>query len=405
MKRGAWDDAVNVLAVRLDALGDVLMTGPALRALRESLPGRRVTLLTSPAGAEAGRLLPDIDDVIVYEAPWMKATLPRPDSRADTDMIARLRAEHFDGAVIFTVYSQSPLPAAFLCWLADIPRCLAHCRENPYQLLSHWVPEREPEQLLRHEVQRQLDLVAEVGCFTRDARLSIHVPARAMRWARHALRTLGLPEHGRWALMHPGASASSRRYPPESFAAVASRLALEHDCPVLLTGGPADREVIAEVRDGLAGESHAVVGDMSVAQLAALLALAPVVITNNTGPAHLAAAVGTPVVDLYALTNPQHTPWGVPCRVLNRDVPCRNCYKSVCPEGHHECLRGVPPEEVVQAALELLAERAIDVGRAFQPDSCATVDHGVGPDRAQFPRQAGKPDLQQAPTEEIACIP
>jgi lipopolysaccharide heptosyltransferase II len=391
MKQGAWNYAVNVLAVRLDALGDVLMTGPALRAVKESAPGRRVTLLTSPAGAEAARLLPGLDEVIVYEAPWMKATPRRLDSRAETEMLARLRAAHFDAAVIFTVYTQNPLPAALLCQLAEIPRRLAHCRENPYQLLTHWVPEREPDQLLRHEVQRQLDLVAEVGCFTNDARLAIHVPARALRWARRMLRILGLPENGRWALAHPGASASSRRYPPERFASAASQLAREHDCPVLLTGGPGDREVVDEVRGAILGESQAVVGNISVAQLAALLRLAPVVITNNTGPAHLAAAVGTPVVDLYALTNPQHTPWGVRCRVLNRDVPCKNCYKSVCPEGHHECLRGVPPEAVVEAALELLAERA--VGQTFEPDSSFDQRH------------AAKPDLQQTATEEIACTP
>ena len=89
-------------------------------------------------------------------------------------------------------------------------------------------------------------------------------------------------------------------------------------------------------------------------ELAALLSLAPVLITNNTGPAHVAAATGTPVVDLYALTNPQHTPWAVPSRVLFHDVPCKYCYKSVCPTGHHDCLRRVPPEAVAQAARELL---------------------------------------------------
>ncbi len=79
--------------------------------------------------------------------------------------------------------------------------------------------------------------------------------------------------------------------------------------------------------------------------------------SNNTGPVHVAAAVGTPVVDLYALTNPQHTPWQVPNRVLNYDVPCKYCYKSVCPMGHHNCLQLVTPQSVVQAALELLHAR------------------------------------------------
>jgi len=96
---------------------------------------------------------------------------------------------------------------------------------------------------------------------------------------------------------------------------------------------------------------------LNLAELAALLKRAPLLISNNTGPVHVASAVGTPVVDLYALTNPQHTPWGVPCRVLSHDVPCRNCFKSICPEGHNDCLRKVPPADVVRAALELLGDR------------------------------------------------
>ncbi len=102
--------------------------------------------------------------------------------------------------------------------------------------------------------------------------------------------------------------------------------------------------------------SFSLAGELDLGELAALLAMAPLLIANNTGPVHIAAAVGTPVVDLYALTNPQHTPWGVPSRVLNHDVPCKYCYKSVCPEGHHDCLALVPPEAVVEAVWALLTE-------------------------------------------------
>ncbi len=110
-----WSGAERILGVRLDALGDVLMTTPALRALKAARPGRRITLLTSPAGAEAAALIPPLDEVIVYEAPWMKATSPRSDSRADHALIRRLHDVRFDAAAIFTVYSQNPLPAAMLC--------------------------------------------------------------------------------------------------------------------------------------------------------------------------------------------------------------------------------------------------------------------------------------------------
>jgi lipopolysaccharide heptosyltransferase II len=349
-----WADAGNVLGVRLDQLGDLLMTTPALRALKEARPGRRLTLLTSPAAVAAAGLVPEIDAVIAYDAPWMKATTPRADGRPDLALVERLRQERFDAAVVFTVYSQNPLPAAMLCFLADIPRRLAHCRENPYQLLTTWVREPEPEQTIRHEVRRQLDLVAAVGCRPRDERLSLRVPAAARRRVRRLLGELGLDTARPWVAIHPGASAPSRRYPPESFARVASLLVCEHGLPVVFTGSAGERELVDAIRTQAGVPAHSLAGRLDLGELAALIEAAPALVANNTGPAHVAAAVGTPVVDLYALTNPQHTPWGVAHRVLSYDVPCKYCYRSVCPEGHHDCLRRVPPEAVARAACELL---------------------------------------------------
>jgi lipopolysaccharide heptosyltransferase II len=351
-----WANARRLLAVRLDALGDVLLTTPALRALRSGDGPRHLTLLTSPAGAAAAALVPEVDDVIVYDAPWMKATAARVDSAPDLAMVERLRVERFDGAVIFTVYSQSPLPAALLCFLADVPRRLAHCHENPYQLLTDWVPDPEPARLVRHEVRRQLDLVDAIGCATADERLSLRVPAEARARVRRLLaRRLGARP---WLLVHPGATAPSRRYPATQFAAAARALARRTGRAIVLNGS--DDGAAQETLHALAGIDAHVLTGLALPEFAALVEAAPLLVSNNSGPVHVAAAVGTPVVDLYALTNPQHTPWGVPHRVLFHDVPCKYCYKSVCPEGHHDCLRRVPPDAVVEAALALLATGPCD---------------------------------------------
>jgi lipopolysaccharide heptosyltransferase II len=353
-----WQQAENVLCVRLDALGDVLMTTPALRALKESRPARRLTLLTSPAAAALVPLVPEIAACLVYDAPWMKATAPRANSRPEFALIERLRSERFDAAVIFTVFSQNPLPAALVCMLADIPRRLAHCRENPYQLLTDWIAEPEPAQFIRHEVRRQLDLVGHIGCRTVDERLSLRVPKAAAQRVRPLLRQSGVDLEEPWLLIHPGASAPSRRYPPEKYAEAARLLAREHNLPILFSGSEGERELIDTIRSAMHAPSLSLAGRLDLAELAALIELTPVLITNNTGPAHIAAAVGTPVVDLYAQTNPQHTPWRVPSRVLFHDVLCKNCFKSICPQGHHDCLARVPPESVVSAALELLSRGA-----------------------------------------------
>lgn len=353
---GNWRRVHNVLCIRLDAMGDVLMTTPALRALRQGREDCRLTLMTSPAGAAAGKLVPWVDELMVYDAPWMKATASRSAER-DFAVIDRLGRAGFDAAVIFTVYSQNPLPAALLCYLAGIPLRLAHCRENPYQLLTNWIPEPEPDRFVRHEVRRQLDLVAAVGFRADDERMSIAIPDRARRRAETCLKSYGIGEARDWVVIHPGCSAPSRRYPAESYSEVARRLARDHGFRVVFTGDGSEREAVDAIRQGMGGApALSLAGELDLAALAAMIERAPLLVANNTGPVHIAAAVGTPVVDLYALTNPQHTPWSVPSRVLFHDVPCKYCYKSICPQGHHDCLRLVRPDDVVSAVIELLGQ-------------------------------------------------
>lgn len=347
-----WTKARNLLCVRLDTIGDVLMTGPALRALRENAPDRQITLLTSRAGAAAAALMPEIDDVIVYAAPWMKAER-EPDPAADLEMAGLLRERRFDAAAIFTVYTQSPLPAALLCQLAHIPLRLAHCRENPYLLLTDWMPETEPQGGVRHEVRRQLDLVSGVGAHATNERLALAVPRPSRDRVEGRLKQLGLAPGGPWVVLHPGSTAESRRYPAEGWAQVCRTLSDEHDLTVLLSGTGPEAELAADV-SRVAGAGLLITDLPELGDFAAVLAAAPLLLAGNTGPVHVAAAVGTPVVDVYALTNPQHTPWATPSRVLFHDVPCRWCYRSICPEGHHRCVRGVSPQEIVAAALSLL---------------------------------------------------
>lgn len=351
-----WNTARNLLCIRLDTIGDVIMTTPAMRTLKQSQPERQLTLMTSAAGAAIAPLIPDLDDVIVYDAPWLKATALRQSSQPEYAMIEQLRQAQFDAAIIFTVYSQNPLPAAFLCYMAGIPLRLAHCRENPYQLLTNWVKDPEPELQIRHEVQRQFDLVQSVDGSTtlKPPPMQLRVSPQAMVTVQQILTDLGLEFDRPWVVIHPGATAPSRRYPPEQFAIVGRQLVQEFGLQVIWTGTAPEQELVSTIQQQMLAPSYSLVDRLTLEQMAALLALTPLLISNNTGPVHIAAAMGTPVVDLYALTNPQHMPWGVSHRVLFQDVPCRFCYKSICPEDHHHCLRLVAPTTVVDAALDLL---------------------------------------------------
>lgn len=347
-----WSELRRILCIRLDSLGEVLMTTPALRALKHSAPGRQLSLLCSQSGALAAPHLREVDATLVYEAPWV-ANSDEAGAAVDELMIERLRARRFEAAVIFTAYSQSPLPAALMCRLAGIPRVLAHCRENPYRLLSDRVPETEPQSQVRHEVQRQLDLVAAVGSRSENHKLSFHLEPAARERALFALQSAGLDRRADFVLLHPGASAVSRRYPPELFAQAAQAIYENLELPLVFVGDEGELDLIERIRGALAAPSCSLAGQLDLATFAAVLERARLLVANNSGPVHLAAALGTPVVDLYALTNPQHAPWLVPHRLLTHDVPCRWYYRSVCTHEHHSCMRGIAPQRVADAAAEL----------------------------------------------------
>jgi ADP-heptose:LPS heptosyltransferase len=352
-----WSRAKRILAIRLDNLGDVLVTTPALHAIKTSLPDATLTLLAGPVGAQVAHLDPDIDDVIVYQAAWMDPwhKLPQ-DSSREQRMIETLRERQFDGAIIFTSYHQSPLPAAYLCYLADIPLRVAASIDGPGSLLT--TRHKHPEQLM-HEVEYGLDLVQAIGLETSQRDLVLSVPDVARIAMRNLLSTKVGDGIGPLIVVHPGCSMPARTYPWEMYAGVIDLLVKQLGATVFLTGMDDERElverILAHARPETRRSAHALAGELSFPLLCALIEAADLTITNNTGPMHISAAVKTPVIALFALTNPpeQWGPWHVPHRLLYHDVACRICYSRVCPYGH-ECLRLVAPQMVVNASVQLL---------------------------------------------------
>jgi lipopolysaccharide heptosyltransferase II len=348
-----WQSARRILAVRLDNLGDVLVTTPAFHAIKQSLPEASLTLLASPVGAQAGYLNPDIDDVIIYQAPWMDAwqTLPQEGER-EQEMIRTLRDRGFDAAIIFTSFRQSSLPAAYLCYLADIPLRLAASVDGPGSLLT--TRHKHPDRMM-HEVERGIDLVSAVGLGTDDLDLVLKVPEQERRQATGVVE--GARSRGPVVAIHPGCSMPARTYPWEMYVEVADLLVERLGASILLTGADDERDLVERICEQMCQPAVSLAGELSFATLCAVIEAADLTVTNNTGPMHIAAAVQTPVVALFALTNPpeQWGPWRVPHRQLYHDVPCRICYSRICPY-QHECLRLVTPEMVVDAAAELLGD-------------------------------------------------
>jgi lipopolysaccharide heptosyltransferase II len=351
-----WQTVNKVLLVRLDNLGDVLLTTPAFHAVKAALPHASLTLFASHIGAQVAALNPDIDDVIVYSAPWMDpwSKLPQ-DSEREQNMIAELKARHFDGAIIFTSYHQSPLPSAYLCYLADIPLRAATSVDGPGSLLT---TRRKYSDTIIHEVEHNLNLVRAIGMDTDERDLVLRVPEDARCTVTRLLDNSHT--HRPLVVVHPGCTMPARTYPWEMYAEVVNLLVEQLEAFVVVTGANDERPLVEQILAQVLPENRsatlAMAGILPFPQFCALIQAADLTITNNTGPMHVSAAVKTPVIALFALTNPpeQWGPWHVPHRQMYHDVPCRICYSRICPY-QHECLRLVSPQMVVDASTELLA--------------------------------------------------
>ncbi|BFU45140.1 HAD-IIIA family hydrolase [Krasilnikovia sp. MM14-A1004] len=329
--------ARTVLLARSDSTGDMLLTGPAIRAVAAG--AERVVLLCGPRGRDAAALLPGVDEIIEWELPWID---PQPDRVRARDIAAlttRLRDTGADEAVVFTSFHQSALPLALLLRVAGIGRITAISDDYPGSLLDvrHRVPEAVPEP------ERARSVAAAAGFALPaddDGALRI-TPAVPRRGARG------------YVVVHPGASVEARACPPDTLRRIVAALVAAGN-RVLVTSGPGERRLAAEVA-GIAGEPA---GRTSLSELAALLAGASCVVAGNTGPAHLAAAVGTPVVSLFAPTVPygKWGPYRVPHVRLGRpDAACRDTRATSCPVPGHPCLTTIDPAEVVAAVATLRA--------------------------------------------------
>jgi ADP-heptose:LPS heptosyltransferase len=326
----------RVLAVRLDNDGDVLLAGPAIRALAAG--AEHVTLLCGPRGRQAAALLPGVDEVLVWRAPWIDPE-PQPVDRGAVEaLIERVADERVDMAIVFGSFHQSPLPTAMLLRLAGVPWIGATSVDYPGSLLD--LRHRIDDDV--HEVERSLDLVRAAGfpLTAGDAgelRVTAVVPSGVADGA---------------VIVHPGASVPARAWAPERNAELVRAL-VAAERRVVVTGGPDERELTAFVAGSDALDLG---GETDFRGLAGVIAGAAAIVVGNTGPAHLAAAVGTPVVSLFAPTVPavRWRPWFVRHELLYVDVPCAGCRARACPVPGHPCLGGVEVADVVTAVDRLV---------------------------------------------------
>ncbi|NHC45375.1 glycosyltransferase family 9 protein [Motilibacter aurantiacus] len=323
----------------------MLVTGPAIRAVAAG--AAEVVVLAGPEGEAAAGLLPGVDEVVTWRCPWIVGDAPAVDQRSVADVVSRVRALAVDEALVFTSFHQSALPTALVLRLAGVPRVVATSNDYPGSLLD--VRHLVDESVDVPEPERHLALAAAGGYALPagdDGRLAVRRPLPPLPGDVAALA------EEPYVVLHPGASVPARAWTPLRCAEAVETLAAR-GWRVLVTGSSGERGLTAQV----AGRSGVDLGGRtSLGQAATLLAGARAVVVGNTGPAHLAAAVGTPVVSLFAPTVPavRWAPYGVPTVLLgDPSAPCAGSRARECPVPGHPCLASVTAEDVAAAVEKL----------------------------------------------------
>ncbi|MFC6080396.1 glycosyltransferase family 9 protein [Sphaerisporangium aureirubrum] len=363
-----------MLVVRLDGVGDVLLAGPAVRAVAAG--AGRVVVLAGPTGVAAAELLPGVDRVLEWRAPWIDVEgRPLTPEHAES-LVAMVREVAPETAVILTSRHQSSLPTALLLRLARVPRIIAISEDEPGSLLD-----------IRHIVDESTDVPEALRMLALVRAAGFELPAgdEGRLEVRRPLPEVGhLTGPPGYVVVHPGTTAPARAWPAEHHARAVKELVLG-GLPVVVTGDPDEQALTARV----AGAYGADLGGVTTLhELAAVLARAAAVVVADTGPAHLAAAVGTPVISLFAPIAPaaRWAPYQVPVILLgDQDAPCRASRARECPVPGHPCLSSVTPDQVVATIRDLIATTTPGMLR-----------HAVTPAPAD-----DRPDATGAPPDDV----
>ena len=328
---------MNRLVIAPNWIGDAVMSLPVLRALRRHGPADRLTVLAGRGPGAIYRAEGSADEV-----------LPRSSFLGD---VRAIRSRRFDEAWLLP----HSLRAGLLAALSGAPRRLGYATDRRGRLLTD-APVRPPGN--RHQLRDYDELLHRAGIEPDFDAPRLPIPEPAARRARSAAAAAGISK--RTVVLCPGsASAVTKRWPADRFAALADRLS-ERGLSAAVAVGPGERPLGEAIARAARSRPPVVGDDLDPVELAALFAEAGVVTSNDSGPAHLAGAVGTPVVAIFGATDPGRTaPSGAPVRVLDRYVFCSPCFRQKCPYGH-ECMREIGVEDVLRAVEELMEELRIE---------------------------------------------
>lgn len=342
-------DPDRILVRSTNWIGDVVMTLPALEALRERFPKSRITVLARPWVTPLVCAHPAVDEVLELAKGRGRVR----DVLEVLRTAGQARSERFDVAVLF----QNAFEAALIAWIARVPVRIGYDTDGRRFLLTHPLSRnRARARADRHQVAYYLHLIRAMGWdgIARDPRL---FPTRADRAeAVQILDAEGISLNGMRIGVAPGAAyGPAKRWPAERFARVADRAADAWHAPVLILGSEGDSRACEEVAGAMAHRAINLCGRTGLGQAVALIGLCGLFLTNDSGLMHVASALNVPTVAIFGSTDPVATgPKGTGVRVVRNPVDCSPCFRPVCPTDFR-CMLGITPERVWGEAKQLLS--------------------------------------------------
>lgn len=335
----------NILIVKLSAIGDVIHALPVASALKESYPKAKITWIVEKPAYNLLQNHPCIDEIIIFEKAKFKSGAGL--IRSIKTLSAQLKARKFDLALDL----QGLFKSAAISWLSRATRRLVYCNARE---LSHFIGERICGQYSEgHVVERYLDVARYLGCNIDSVNFLINFTDEDKVASEAIAQDAGVALTQKYVILAPGTNWSTKCWPTRYFANLTEQL-YQNNVISVLVGAPSDVHLANEITAQAAVAPINLVGKTTLKQLAYIIKHSHGFIGGDTGPMHLAAAVGTPVVALFGPTDPgRNGPYGSNHVVITADVPCAGCWRRSC-ERDRECMNSIQPAAVLQAVMNVL---------------------------------------------------
>ena len=350
------NNSKRILIRGVNWIGDAVLTLPAIQSIRRSFPDSHIALLVKPWVSGLFKENRDIDEIILYDDCHRGIS-------GRIRLSRELRKKKFDTAILL----QNAFDAALITWLAGIPKRIGYKRDGRGLLLTDAVSIK-PEILEQHQVHYYLDLLNSAGIKTSVTEPYISISETERTWARNHLSSCFSDSTTPLIGINPGAAyGSAKRWLPERFAELIIKIFTEINGRVIIFGNESETEIANEIITEINRlkiklnmenyRSHLLImsGKTDLRELASLISECDALITNDSGPMHMASALFVPVIAIFGSTSPKRTgPFGQIHKIISTDIPCSPCMKRVCPEEHLRCMTDITAQEVFTAVTEVL---------------------------------------------------